>query len=177
MRKVNKEKKKLEVTKKDLYSNIEGTPMYEFSRMAYTEMYEFRIRKYLYETGKISPKGFLFNKDVLTLPGLAIKNKDGEVLIDSHITGLFARFSLSQEIFNSGNELLSLLVDTDDALYAVMTSKQVDQASSEDVFSNEDVIKEVNKAFDRLSHVLLNFEINNYILGDEVLDELSMPKV
>jgi len=176
MRKANKEKKKLEVTKKDLYSNIEGTPMYEFSRMAYTEMYEFRIRKYLYEMGKISPKGFLFNKDVLTLPGLAVKNKEGEVLIDSYITGLFARFSLSQKIFNSGNELLSLLVDVDDSLYKVMMSEQV-SSSNEDVFSNEDVKEEVNKAFERLSHVLLNFEINNYILGDEVLDEMSMPKV
>jgi len=175
MRKANREKKKLEVTKDDLYSNIEGNPMYEFSRMAYTEIYEFRIRKYLYEMGKISPKGFLFNKDVLTLPGLAVKNKNGEVLIDSHITGLFARFTLSQQIFESGNELLSFLVDVDDALYNAMTSG--DHANTEDVFDNAIVKDEVNKAFGRLSHVLVNFEINNYILGDSVLDEMSMPNV
>jgi len=169
MRKVNKEKKKLEVTKADLYSKEEGTPMYDFSRMAYTPLYEFRIRKYLYGIGKLSPKGFLYNNDVLNLPGIAIKNKAGEVLIDSYLTELLARFTLSQQIFNSGNELLSLLVDYDDALYDAMIKSD----ETEDIFKSEVVKEEVNKAFARMEKVILNFEINNYILGDSVLDELS----
>ena len=75
MRKENKERKKLEATREDLFTNEESSPLYDFNRMTESGIYQFRIRKYLYETGKISAKGFMFNRDILTLPGIAKKNK------------------------------------------------------------------------------------------------------
>ena len=172
MRKANKEKKKLSVTKKDLYSEVEGNPLYNFSRMVYTEVYEFRIRKYLFENNKLSAKGFLFNNDVLTLPGIAKRTAKGELLIDPFLVELKNRFELSQNLFNAGNELLAFLVDVDDALYDKIKSS----GNNKDVFNDVNVSTEVSKAYERMMKTLVNFDINNYILNNKELDKLSSYK-
>ena len=169
MRKLNKEKKKLVITKKDLYTETEGSPLYDLSRMAYTDIYEVRIRKYLFEKGDLSAKGFLFNSDVLTLPGIAKRNAKGEILLDNHILELLDRFKLSQNLFNSGNELLAFLVDVDDALYDSIKAAP----NKEDVFEGEFVKEEVKKAYSRIMRTIIDFDVNNYILSRDELQELA----
>jgi len=173
MRKLNKEKKKLILTKEDLHTDDEKSPLYNFNRMSATPIYEYRIRKLLYEENSISAKGFLFNSDILKLPGLAKKNKKGEIFLNTAIMGLLIRFNLSQEIYNSGNELLSLLIDFDDHLYDKINSVVSDLPDNVDVFSKEEVGIEVNKAYERITMLIVDFKINNYIIGKEELSKLA----
>lgn len=172
MKRANKEKKKLTVTRKDLHTEDEKSPFYDLNRMAYTGIYEVRIRKYLFEKGQLSPKGFLFNNDILTLPGIAKRNGKGEILLDNHINELLERFRLSQNLFNSGNELLALLVDVDDALY----ERIKDAPNKDDVFQGEEIKIEASKAYDRILDILIDFDVNSYILNEEELSKLAIKK-
>lgn len=170
MRKINKQRKKLVVTRDDLFTEDEKNPLYNFNRMTYVPLYEYRIRKYLYEIGKLSPKGFLGNGDILSLPGIAKKDINGNIHLDEGINSFLTRFSLSQQMINSGNEFLGLLVDVDDALY----EKMIKGGENESVFENDDIVKEVSKAEKRMSMALLDFEMLNYIQSKEELADLYL---
>ena len=173
MRATNKEKKKLIVTKKDLHTDDETSPLYNFNRMTETPIYEYRIRKILYSEGLLSKKGFLYNDDILKIPGIAKKDRKGEILLHDKIANLLLRFNLSQDIYNSGNELLALLIDFDDPLYDRIFSRMIDPAPIEDLFSGEDIEKEVNKAYERVTMHLVDLELNNYLIGNEELAEIA----
>jgi hypothetical protein len=164
MREINKAKKAAELTPKDFAKAIGNNKIEALTHMLRSDLYAYRIKKYLYDEGKISPNGFLFNDNIYNLP-LGKKDAKGEILIDSGIMAIFDRFMFSDKLAEKGDALTAYIVDHDDALYEVL----MQNVSKEKKISEDEYIQVFNEAYKRVSTIILDAQINILLDSDTKL--------
>ena len=151
------------ITRLELATMDPDNPLYNLNRMATIPIYQYRVRKRLFETNQLSAKGFLNNDDILVIPALAKRTTDGEIALNDIVHDEINRYLLSNKILESGNELLSFLIDYDDALYTAII--EFPKKGDENVFENEEVQEAVRNAYNNISSKLLDMEIMLTILN------------
>lgn len=159
MRKENKIKKALILTEEDFKKDAEKKGLksiYEMLRK--NPVYEFYVKKALYEAKKLSYKGFLNNDDIYKLK-LGRKNTNGDILISNHITGVFDRYLLSTEFFEKGDIVTSFMIDLNDTFY--------DFVKSEGKKDPEKTNFEYEMAYKTISNSVLAVTISDYLEEQE----------
>lgn len=173
MRKINREKKKVILTKEDIKKGLKDSSIDSFDKMLNTDLYSFRIKQYLYSDKKISARGFLFNDDIYNLP-LGKKDRKGNILIDDGIIKIFDRFLLAQTFVEDDDVLVGFLVDSSDLLYETIC-KIADKG--EEVVTESDYVSVLNVAMSEIFDIITVQEIENFIFKDTELTKLANKKI
>lgn len=170
MREINKIKKAALLTPKDFANAVGNKKVESLTQMLRDDLYGFRVKKYLYDEGKISPKGLMFNDNIYNLP-LGKKDIKGEILIDSGIMKIFDRFMFSDNLAEKGDALTAFIVDHDDALYEVL----MQNVSKEKKITEQEYIQVFNEAYKRVSNIILESKITS-LLNDKKLKSILVQK-
>jgi len=155
-------KKDLLLTKEDFKKGLTNGTIDTLDRMLHTPLYTFRVKEALYSKKLISPKGFLFNDNIYSLP-LGKKNSKGEILIDDDILKLLDRFMLGEEFADKGDALTAFMIDYDDILYDVFLNQVEDITKDEYTY-------EFSKAYSRVTDLLLSYQVSDRINDDPELN-------
>ena len=165
MQKASIKIKSNKITRKDIKSNLKNVTIDNFDRMLNIAIYAFRVKQSLYIRGELSPKGFLYNDDIYSL-NLGKKSGKGELLIADHIIEIFDRFKIADDFASKGDALTAFLLDHDDIFYTYFENKYKDKDINE-----EDYVVQFNESYNRMSALLLNYDVSNYISSDPKLDK------
>lgn len=159
-------KKDIEVTRKDILKQIDSDKgLRLFIGMMDHDRYQYLIKRDMYLKGDISPKGMLYNNDILNLPMFKKDTKDGKILVKTYLQKTMNRFLLSNRLAKGGDMLMSFLVDNDEQFSTFMLEKATDSMEDQ-------VVKESNEAFNRLSNTLIQDEVSTFISADARLSDL-----
>lgn len=160
--------KDLVLTKKDFIDARNNDKIVHFTKMLSNNMYAFRVKLALYCAKKISPKGFLFNDDIYSLP-LGTKNGKGEILIDNDVIPIFDRYLLAESMIEKGDALTAFVVDHSDALYNAILSNK----TSEVKMTDQQYIEIFSMAYSTLSNIILDQKINFILTNTPELAEIA----
>lgn len=168
MRKVNKENRKL--TKKDIKKALSNKSTDQFDAMLHNDLYSFRIKKHLYESGQISKKGFLFNDNIYVLP-LGKKNAKGEIMIANEVMEIFDRYTLAKEFAEKGDVMTAFLVDTSDTLYNTIKKSLSEKGSAGEV-NEQEYVMAFNTSYLEVTAAIVDHEVNLYLVANPDLRSL-----
>ena len=154
MRKENKLKKALELNKQDFENDSKGKGARSVYRMLETPIYEFYVKKSLYEAGKLSYEGFLNNDNVYDLR-LGKKDSSGAILLSNAIIDVYERYLFSIKLFEAGDIVTSFFVDHDDDFYAFITDKRKK--------TTDEVNFEFEVTYRKMSNAILAYQSNMYM--------------
>jgi hypothetical protein len=170
MRQLNKEKAKQVLTKEDIKKGFNSKNIDAFDSMLNDDLYGFRVKKYFYEAGKLSKKGFLFNNDIYILP-LGKKNSKGEILIDDAVLEIFDRYLLAKDFALKGDVMTAFLVDMSDTLYTVI-KEQMKHKGTEKEMKETEYVMVFNTAYLEVTAALVDHDVNMYLSENPDLQEL-----
>jgi hypothetical protein len=161
MEKASRIAKKTILTEKDFTEGAsKNEKIFHFKRMLANNMYQFRVKHVLYEKGKISPKGFLFNDNIYNLP-LGTKNGKGEILIDNDVLPIFDRYLLGESLISKGDALTAFVVDHSDFLYETILKDKTAEVKMTDT----QYIEIFSMCYSTISNIILDNKVN-FILNN-----------
>lgn len=173
MRKLNREKTKREaqniLTKEDIKKALSDNSVDLFDLMLNTGVYEYKVKRYLYETGKLSVRGLLLNDDMYVL-SLGKKEDDGTIMIDNGILALFDRFLMAKKCAEAGDTTTALLIDFSDTLYDVIL-KDKENKGTDKQLTKEEYVGIFNTAYTQVTSSVLDQEVMHYIESDKALKD------